>query len=118
MIYAKDMNIYENYVDNFRYKHKLEQDKKYKLPHMEQHGFRREKIIIDGEIEDIYLSTWNFRIRNIDNKKIKVSIMEYPKSYVLMISWWIYGNPITKFYEGLDHIPTWDEIENIVKSDF
>lgn len=44
--------------------------------------------------------------------------MEYPKSYVLMISWWIYGNPITKFYEGLDHIPTWDEIENIVKSDF
>lgn len=112
------MHIYENYIDNFRYKHELEQDKKYKLPYMEQHGFRRENIIIDGVIEDIYLSTWTFKTRNIDNKKIKVSIMEYPKSYVLMIIRWIYGNPITRFYEGLDHIPTWDEIENIVKSDF
>ncbi|MEG2246501.1 MAG: hypothetical protein RSC84_03535 [Peptostreptococcaceae bacterium] len=118
MIYEKDMNIYDNHIDNFRYKHKLERDKKYKLPYMEQHGFRRERILINGNIEDIYLSTWNFRMRNIDNKKVKVSIMEYPNSYVLMISHWIYGNPIIKFYEGLDYIPTWGEIEKIVKSDF
>ena len=118
MIYAKDMHIYDNYIDNFRHKHQLEQDKKYKLPYIEQHGFRRAKFVINGNIEDVYLSTWNFRIRNIDDKKIKVSIMEFPSSYVLMISHWIYGSPIIKFYEELDHIPTWDEIEKIVNKDF
>lgn len=119
MIYARDMHIYDNYIDNFRYKHQLEQDKKYKLPYMERHGFRRGKFLINGKIEDVYLSTWNFKTRNIDNKRISVSIMEYPgNSYVLMIIHWMYSKWNTKFYEGLDYIPKWDEIEGIVKNDF
>ncbi|CEQ01649.1 Uncharacterised protein [[Clostridium] sordellii] len=118
MIYAKDMHIYDNYIENFRYKHQLEQDKKYKLPYMERHGFRRGHYLIDDKIEDVYLSTWDFRIRNIDNKRISFSVMEHPKSYAMIVYWWKYGTPVTKIYEELDHIPSWDEIERIVKSDF
>ncbi|GAA0102602.1 hypothetical protein UT300012_33170 [Paraclostridium bifermentans] len=118
MIYAKDMHVYDNYIDNFRYKYQLEQDKKYKLPYMEQHGFRRGKFLIEGAVEDVYLSTWSFKIRNIDNKRISFSVMEYPKSYVMIVYWWKYEIPVTNIYEGLDHIPSWEEVEQMVKQDF
>ena len=118
MIYAHTINIYNNFIDNFRYKHKLEQDKKYKLPYLEMHYFRRLNILIDDKVEDVYLSTWNFKIRKIDDKRVSVSILEFPKSYVLIVTHWIGSKWITKVYEQLDHIPDWKEIEEIVKQDF
>lgn len=119
MIYARDMNIYDNYSDNFNHQYKLAKSPKYELPYMYQHYFRRGKYIISNKIEDIYLSTWMSKIRNIDNKRISVGILEFPGSYVLRITHWDYsliGN--TKWYENLNDIPSWEEIEQYVKSDF
>lgn len=119
MIYAKDMNIHDNFTDNFNRKWNLEQDPKYKLPYLESHGFRRGNFLIDGKVEDVYLSVWKFKIRNIDFKRISVLIEEYPgESYVMMITHWHGGQNTCKFYEGLEHIPNWEEIEGIVRSDF
>lgn len=118
MIYAKDMNIYNNHLKNFEHKHKIEQDRKYKLPYLEMHYFRRLKILIDDKIEDVYLSTWKFKTRKIDDKKVSVSILEFPKSYVLRITQWVGNKWITKNYEELDYIPEWEEINHIIIEDF
>lgn len=118
MIYTKDLNIYDNHLDNFHHKQKEEKDPKYKLPYLESHWFRRLNILIDDKIQDVYLSTWNFKIRTIDYKRIQASILEYPSSYVLIVTQWIGSKWITKVYEQLDYIPDWTQIEEIVKQDF
>lgn len=106
MIYTKDLNIYDNHLDNFHHKQKEEKDPKYKLPYLESHWFRRLNILIDDKIQDVYLSTWNFKIRTIDHRRIQVSILEFPSSYVLKVTH-LNGTTLgnTIWYEQLDHIP-------------
>ena len=120
MIYAKDMNIYDDYLDNFNHQYKLAKSEKYKLPYMYQHYFRRGNYLINGKIEDIYLSTWMSKVREIDNKRISIGILEFPtNTYVLRITHWDKSHiGTTKWYEGLVNIPSWEEIEQYVRNDF
>lgn len=119
MILLKDLPKFNSTSEALNYINNLEKDKKYKLPYLEQHFLRRGTYLINDEVQEVLLSTWNFKPRKIDFKRMSVSIMEFPKSYVLMITKSVFGSVgDTKFYEGLDHIPTWKEIEEYIRSDF
>ncbi|MGL5381064.1 hypothetical protein [Clostridium sp.] len=119
MIYVKDLPKFKDMSESFEYLQGLNTDKKYKLPYMYQHYLRRGSFIIDDNVEDVLLSTWMFNTRAFNFKKFTVSIMEFPKSYVMSITQegiGLIGK--TKWYEQLNHVPNWIEIEYLCGKDF
>lgn len=85
MILVKDFNNFKNMTDAFNSKLKVEEDKKYKLPNMQRHYFRKETLLMNSKWEYVYLSTWDSKVMNIDFKRISYTVMEYPKSFAMII---------------------------------